>query len=102
MTVVDTSVWVDHLRYGNKRLRELLEKDEVLVHPFVIGEIACGNLSNRQDVLDSLRSLPSADVITFSQTLTFIEKHKLFGKGVGYIDIHILASAVVAKRSLFS
>lgn len=95
MILVDTSVWVDHLHKGVPELVELLERGEVLVHPFVIGELACGNLKDRGDVLDLLAALPSAVVAGDEETLFFIDERKLMGKGLGYIDAHLLASVTL-------
>lgn len=92
MILVDTSVWVDHLRRGDARLVALLESASVLIHPFVIGEIACGSLANRGNVLGLLQDLPSAAVAEADEVLAFIERHRLWGMGVGYIDAHLLAS----------
>jgi predicted nucleic acid-binding protein len=91
--LVDTSVWVDHLRATDETLSGLLSAGMVLAHPFVIGELALGNLGQRQTVLTALSDLPQAIVATDRETLHFIDRHKLFGRGVGYIDIHLLAAA---------
>jgi len=91
--LVDTSVWVDHLRSRNCTLVELLETGEVLAHPFVIGELALGNLRQRNLVLDSMRVLPQAVVAVHDELLHFIELHALFGFGIGYVDAHLLAAA---------
>ncbi len=93
MILVDTSVWIDHLRVGELRLVELLDTHRVLVHPLVIGELACGNLSHRKTVLSLLRKLPTARRATDEEALFFIERHSLMGRGIGYIDIHLLAAA---------
>jgi predicted nucleic acid-binding protein len=93
--LVDTSVWVDHLRKGSVALAETLEREEVLTHPFVIGELACGNLEHRQEVLDLLAALPSAAVASEEEVLLFIEQHRLMGRRIGYIDAHLLASAAL-------
>jgi predicted nucleic acid-binding protein len=90
--LVDTSVWVDHLRAGDKRLAELLEAGSVLAHPFVIGELALGDLKQRDVILTSLHDLPQAAVATEPEVLHFIEQHRLFGAGIGYVDAHLLAS----------
>lgn len=95
MILVDTSVWVDHLRKGVPQLVELLERGEVLTHPFVIGELACGNLKDRGEVLDLLAALPAAVVAGDDETLLFIEQRMLMGKGIGYIDAHLLASVTL-------
>jgi predicted nucleic acid-binding protein len=90
--LVDTSVWVDHLRFGDEALAGLLETGHVLVHPFVIGELALGNLRQRRVILGYLRDLPQAAVATNGEVLQFIERHELAGRGIGYVDVHLLAS----------
>jgi predicted nucleic acid-binding protein len=95
LILVDTSVWVDHLRRGEPRLVELLERSAVLIHPFVVGEIACGSLANRAAVLELLRDLPAAVVADADEILHFIGRHALHGKGIGYVDVHLLASAAL-------
>ena len=95
MILVDTSVWIDHLRSGEPALSEALEKGWVMVHPFVLGELACGNLQNRDQVLSLLGELPSVVTTTNSEALEFIERRTLMGRGIGYIDVHLLASAVL-------
>jgi predicted nucleic acid-binding protein len=95
LILVDTSVWVDHLRKGVPELVELLERGDVLTHPFVIGELACGDLKNRGELLDLLAALPSAVVASDEETLLFIEHRKLMAKGIGYIDAHLLASVTL-------
>jgi predicted nucleic acid-binding protein len=91
--LADTSVWVDHLRRGDKTLAALLDAGTVLVHPFVIGELALGNLRQREIVLNALADLPHASVATDAEVLHFIERHALSGRGIGYIDAHLLAAA---------
>jgi hypothetical protein len=91
--LVDTSVWVDHLRATDETLAGLLDAGMVLAHPFIIGELALGTLSQRQTVLTALSDLPQAIVATDQEALHFIDRHTLFGRGVGYIDIHLLAAA---------
>jgi predicted nucleic acid-binding protein len=92
MILVDTSVWVDHLRASDDVLVGLLDAGMVLAHPFVIGELALGNLGQRETVLSALSDLPRAIVATDAEVLHFIDRHTLFGRGVGYIDIHLLAA----------
>jgi predicted nucleic acid-binding protein len=91
--LVDTSVWVDHLRVSDKVLVVLLDTGMVLAHPFVIGELALGNLRQREIVLSALADLPRASVATDAEVVHFIERHALFGRGIGYIDAHLLAGA---------
>jgi len=101
--LVDTSVWVDHLRMTDPVLVDLLEKENVLVHPFVIGELACGNIRNRTEVLDLLQRLPMAPSATDDEVLALIDRHKLMAKGIGLIDVHLLASsALAADTSLWT
>jgi len=96
MILVDTSVWVDHLRAGDEGLVALLNSSQVLMHPFVLGELACGNLQNREAVLKLLEDLPQAPVANDAEVLFFIEQHRLMGCGIGYIDAHLLAAAALA------
>lgn len=91
MILVDTSVWVSHLRDGNVRLDRLLYNGDVVCHPFIVGELACGNLKNRTEILSLLQSLPMAVKAEHEEVLQFIENNQLMGKGLGYIDIHLLA-----------
>ena len=96
MVLVDTSVWIDHLRKGDAALRAALQAGQVLMHLFVIGELACGNLNNRAGLLVLLRDLPSAPVATDTEALGFLDRHALMGRGIGYLDVHLLASAALA------
>jgi predicted nucleic acid-binding protein len=89
--LIDTSVWVDHLRGGNKVLAGLLNANAVLTHPFVVGELALGDLHQREVVLNALADLPSAGIATDAEVLHFIDRHALFGRGIGYVDVHLLA-----------
>jgi hypothetical protein len=90
--LVDTSVWVDHLSGDGKALASLLERGQVLINPFVIGELALGNLRRRIDLLAELQDLPQTRVASDQEVLRFIERHELFGLGVGYVDVHLLAA----------
>ncbi len=92
MILADTSVWVDHLRASNTTLATLLNAGMVLAHPFVIGELALGNLRQRAAILQALSDLPQAMVATDSEALHFIDRHVLAGRGVGYVDVHLLAA----------
>lgn len=96
MILVDTSVWVSHFRRTDAHLSALLEDGRVLTHPMVVGELACGRLTRRAQVLDYLAHLEAAPVATHDEALYFIEEHDLIGRGVGYIDVHLLASVVLA------
>ncbi|GMQ87530.1 MAG: type II toxin-antitoxin system VapC family toxin [Gammaproteobacteria bacterium] len=97
MILVDTSVWVDHLRAGDEELVRRLNSIQVLSHPFVVGEVACGNLRNRGEVLTLLGNLPQVTVATDAEVLFFIEQHRLMGRDVGYIDAHLLAAVSLAS-----
>jgi predicted nucleic acid-binding protein len=96
LILVDTSVWVDHLRRGTPALTAVLQRGGVLMHPFVLGELACGNLKNRGNVLQLLGDLPQAIIATDPEALAFIERRALMGRGIGYIDVHLLASVALA------
>lgn len=96
MILVDTSVWVDHLRDGAPALAAALDRGSVLMHPFVLGELACGNLKNRGEVLRLLGGLPAAPLATDPEALDYIERRALMGRGIGYVDVHLLASAALA------
>jgi predicted nucleic acid-binding protein len=102
MVLVDTSVWMSHLRDGNAGLEKLLNDGEVVCHPFIVGEIACGNLKNRHEILMHLQSLPAAILAEDGEVLEFIENHQLMGKGLGYIDVHLIAAAVLTGVPLWT
>ena len=93
MVLVDTSIWVTHLRHGSRQLEKLLMGAEVMCHPFIIGELACGNLKNRNEIISLLQSLPMAPTIEFDEFLFFINRNHLIGKDIGFVDVHLLASA---------
>ena len=93
MILVDTSVWIDHLRSTSAILSELLGDGEVLGHPFVLGELALGNLRRREEILRMLRRLPQATSASHGELLEFIDREVLFGRGIGYVDAHLLAAA---------
>ena len=102
MILVDTSVWIDHLRKNDQHLQFLLYEGEVICHSLVIGELVCGNLKNRQEIISLLQSLPMAPQIEFDEYLYVIERYKLYGKGIGFIDVHLLASAKLAQTLLWT
>ena len=102
MVLVDTSIWVDHLHAPDTRLQEALRAGDVIAHPFIIGELACGNLRQRARVLSLLESLPTASVATHEEVLTLLGAQRLFGKGLGYIDVHLLASARLSHVKLWT
>mgnify|MGYP000917532756 CR=1 FL=1 len=92
MILVDTSIWIEHLRRGDERLTRRLELGQVLGHAYVIGELALGNLRNRQPIIGALQDLPQAAVATDEEVLRFVEQNALYGAGIGYIDAHLLAA----------
>jgi len=92
MILVDTSMWVDHLKAGDDGLSELLHQGRVLMHPFVLGELALGSLRQRRLVLESLQGLPNAIAASDAEVLVLIETAGLSGVGIGYVDAHLLAS----------
>lgn len=102
MILVDTSVWVDHFRSGTIGLDALLNDGQVLCHPFIIGELACGYLKNRTEILTLLQELPVAIRADDEELIKFIEDYTLMGKGLGYIDIHLLMSAMLTKVPLWT
>ncbi len=102
MILVDTSVWVDHLRRGNARLEALLGDGLVLVHPFVLGELALGRLKRRAEVLGLLGEMPRAEAASHDEALEFVDRHDLAGGGVGWVDVHLLVSAALTGASLWT
>jgi predicted nucleic acid-binding protein len=102
VVLVDTSVWVAHLRDGHEELSALLDSGQAMCHPFVVGELACGNLINRKEIISLLRSLPQAFVATSNEVLTFIEGRHLAGKGLGYVDVHLLAASILTGVALWT
>ena len=102
MVFVGTSIWINHLRQGNLHLEELLLDVQVVCHPFIIGELACGNIMNRGEVLTLLRTLPMVPTVSLDELLYFIERRRLMGKGLGFVDTHLLASAHVAQTPLWT
>ena len=102
MVLVDTSIWVTHLRQGSRQLEKLLMDAEVMCHPFIVGELACGNLKNRNQIISLLQSLPKASAIEFDEFLFFIDRNQLMGKGIGFVDIHLLASAQLTGVPLWT
>lgn len=102
MVLVDTSVWVAHLRAGNIGLETLLNDGHVVCHPFIVGELACGNLVNRSEILSLLQALPMATHVEHEEVMQFIENYSLMGKGLGYIDMHLIASAILTKVPLWT
>jgi predicted nucleic acid-binding protein len=101
--LVDSSVWIDHFRHASAELAALLASRVVVTHPFVVGELACGHVPEREAVFVALASLPPAPVLAHDEVLAFVERHRLMARGIGWVDMHLLASAsVLGRASLWS
>jgi predicted nucleic acid-binding protein len=100
--LVDTSVWIDHFRNGRADLGVLLDQGDVLMHPFVASELACGNLSARESTIELLQQLRTITVADHAEVMAFIERQRLHGRGVGYVDVHLLASAALDGARLWT
>ena len=101
MILVDTSVWIEHFRRGDRALAHWLEEGLVLCHPFVIGELACGHLPSREQVLRDLSQMPQAVPAQHKEVMSLIERHELAGQGLGWVDVHLLASAMLSESGGF-
>jgi predicted nucleic acid-binding protein len=102
MILVDSLVWTNHLRHRDLGMQQALIDQQVLMHPFVLGEIACGNLQHRSSILTELSKLPSAVTAESDEVLSLVEQHRLFGKGIGWIDAHLLTSALLTHCRLWT
>lgn len=102
MVLVDTSVWVRHLREGDSDLERLLHDGKVMCHPYIVGEIACGNMKNRSEILSLIQDLPQAIPAQHEEILRFIESNHLMGRGLGYSDVHLSASALLTGIPMWS
>ncbi len=102
MILADTSVWIDHFRRGNARLRALLQEDQVSTHPFVIGELACGTLRHSEEILSLLAALPEARVAEHNEVMALVDERHLYGSGIGWVDAHLLASALLSHFGLWT
>ncbi len=102
MVLVDTNIWINHFRKTDKNLVAVLNLGSVACHPFIIGELAAGNLKNRVEILSLFKSLPPTPVVEPDEYLAFVESQQLMGKGLGFVDIHILASAVLSGVPLWT
>lgn len=101
MILVDTSVWVDHLRAGQRVLQRLLEAELVLGHPWVTGELALGHLAQRQEILELLNQLPSASTATAEEMLVLVDRHGPMGSGIGYVDVQLIAATLITPGAQF-
>lgn len=102
MILVDTSVWIDHLRQGDAELTAALQAGQVDMHPFVVGELACGRLRARAEVLGLLQALPQLPMATDKEVLFFMDTHALMGRGIGYVDMHLLAAVQLGAKRLWT
>ena len=102
MILVDTSVWINHLRENNEHLKQMLLKGRVMCHEYIVGELACGNIKNRKEILTFLKALPAVPLIDFNEYLYFVEEHQLNGSGIGFVDIHLLASTKLSQTKLWT
>ncbi len=102
MTLVDTSIWVNHFRKGDATLLQLLTDGDAGMHPFIVGELACGNLKHRAATLDDLARLPQTPVASETEVSRLLESSRLWGKGLGWVDLHLLAAAKLSGWALFT
>jgi predicted nucleic acid-binding protein len=102
MVLVDTSVWIAHLRAGQPALAALLLEEQVAMHPFIAGELSCGNLKQRGRILADLAALPAVTPASHAEVMGLIETRKLWGRGLGWIDVHLLASALLSQSRLWT
>jgi predicted nucleic acid-binding protein len=102
MILVDTSVWINHFRSGNERLKSLLFDQQVFCHRFIVGELACGTLRNREEILGNLKALPEAHLVEHEEVMSFLESQRLYGQGIGWVDAHLLASTLLTGCTLWT
>lgn len=102
MILADTSVWIDHFRISDASLQKVLDQNQVVMHPWIVGELACGNLHDRMGTLRALRELPEIVVATSEEVLQFIERYEVTVKGIGYIDVNLLISAVFDSHEFWT
>jgi len=102
MILVDTSIWIDHFNESDEELVNLLNSGKVCIHPFIIGELSCGNISNRKEILTLLKALPQVHSVLDEEVFTLIENKKLYGTGLGFIDVHLLASALIDNVTIWT
>ena len=100
--LIDTSAWINHFRHGDEKLEEVLRHDNVLSHPYVIGELGLGHLKDRKETLSTLLKLPQAKMPSFEEVMTYIESNKLYGSGLGWVDIVLIISAKLSASEIFT
>ncbi|MBI4523726.1 MAG: PIN domain-containing protein [Deltaproteobacteria bacterium] len=102
MILVDTSVWIEHFRAGHDRLKGLLLDEQVVCHPFIVGELACGTLQKRSEILSMLKALPQAELLEHDEVMRFLDVRRLYGHGIGWVDAHLLASTLLTGCILWT
>lgn len=102
LILADTSIWVTHFREGQKELIDLLEQGLIACHPYIVGELACGSLKNRNEIIQLLEALPRVDVLEHVEVMEFIESRKLMSIGIGYVDVHLLGSSLLSNTPLWT
>lgn len=102
LVLADTSIWITHFREGQKHLVDLLEQGLVACHPHIVGELACGSLKNRNEIIQLLEALPMANVLEHVEIMEFIESRKLMSIGIGYVDVHLLGSSLLSNTPLWT
>jgi predicted nucleic acid-binding protein len=102
VTLVDTSIWIDHLQKGNRQLEKLLNENDVLIHPFIIGELSLGIIKNREEILGLLNALPLVTVANHGEVLALIEANELIETGIGWVDAHLLASMRISNANMLT
>jgi predicted nucleic acid-binding protein len=100
--LADTSIWITHFREGRKHFIELLEQSLIACHPYIIGELACGNLKNRTEIIKLLEALPTVNVLEHNEVMDFIERRELMGIGIGYVDVHLLGSSLLSDVQIWT
>jgi predicted nucleic acid-binding protein len=102
MVLVDTVIWIDHFNFSDQKLEYLLNENDVATHPYILGELACGNIKNRKIIFTYLNALPSIPEISKEEFYLFLDQHRLFGIGLSFIDIHLLASALISHCLIYT
>ena len=102
MVLVDTSIWIDHFNRKNDELEYLLVENQVVLHPYIIAEIACGNLRQRNLILSLLRAMPSVKILSMDEYFLFLEKNKLYGIGLGFVDVNIVGSSLLSNCQIYT
>lgn len=102
LILADTSIWVTHFKEGQKELINLLEQGLIACHPYIVGELACGSLKNRNEIIQLLEALPTVDVLEHVEIMEFIESRKLMSIGIGYVDVHLLGSSLLSNTPLWT